>query len=154
MAEGESVCNLWSADRDKSNKSRHQEMRDNFEIMKIDRRKCHHKKIILHSLNKCLAENSDLSEELKDKVRNLLLTAEVDACMNLGTKDSEQKLLGLSDINNEDVSYNEQEKINRAVHNKLKSFQTACMNPSTNITKMSEDTDIFHLNIFDKVNIL
>lgn len=149
------MAELFSAMGDKGteklNKSKHQEMRDTFEIMKIERKKYLEKKVILHTLNKCLSESSELSEELKDKVQSIILAAEVKPCMALKTKYSDENLLGLSDLHSADLSYMEQEKLNEEFYKKFKLIEDELPQNSSKLMQMIDDTDFFQLNKNDKV---
>ncbi|GJQ70813.1 putative DNA-(apurinic or apyrimidinic site) lyase [Trypoxylus dichotomus] len=133
-----------------SNKSRYQEMHDTFEIMKIERRKHLHNKLVLNTINKCLTESSELSDEVKNKVKDVLLSAEVGTSLKLRTKHFEETLLGLSDLCISELSYKEQEEANQVFHNNLKLMEDDFMHSIPKLMEAPSSIDLFHLNIYDK----
>ncbi|KRT83437.1 hypothetical protein AMK59_4714 [Oryctes borbonicus] len=132
-------------------KSRYQEMHDTFEIMKIERRKCTNKKVMLHTISRCISESSELSDEVKKKVKNVLLSAEVNSCLKLNTKHSEETLLGLSDLRIDELSYQEEEELNQVFHNYSKSIADSFMHNVPKLMQEPNSTDLFRLNMQDKV---
>lgn len=134
-----------------SDKSKYQEMRDIFEIMKRERRMCLNNKMVIRAITKCLSEDTHLNQVLKNKVENLLLAVEVDACMTVNTKHSEEKLLGLSDISTEDLSFNELGILQHSIDKELKLLGGGTTCNSTHL-QIPDDSDLFELNIQDKVS--
>lgn len=137
---------------EKSEQQKQQEFRDNLEMIKIERRKYMQKKNILYAVSKCLHEDTDLDEELKHKIQNIMLEEEIKPCMTLVTKDSEEEILGLSSFNDNKLSFNEQEKLGQCVIKKLKSLQEHFSSDHRNIDPHNEE-ESFHLKAQDKVGI-
>ncbi|KAJ8922262.1 hypothetical protein NQ315_004200 [Exocentrus adspersus] len=120
------------------------EVNDLYEHLKFERNKYAKYKIIQDALEECIDVNSELDQNLKTKVRDILLSGSVVQCLSLEefpSNESRQSVLGLIDINQHELNYMENKHLQDVLKRKLEEkYETVCDDFRKTTSKDIENT--------------